>query len=497
MKILMAAAELSPYAKVGGLADAVSGLSKALAAEGHVVRICLPYYGEGSNLQNGGEGSEKVFEAELPLRPSRKVKLRVRPSPEPLDALVLVDEPLLFSRAGIYGDPATGQGYEDNGERFLVFSAAAAAAASLFRHLDGFTPDVVHCHDHQTGLVPAFLRHGAAGLRPEAPVGTVFTIHNLGYQGVHGADLFARTGLDSHLMRPLGPLEFHGKMNLMKAGIALSDRITTVSPTYAEEICTPELGEGLDGLLRERRGSLIGILNGVETEVWDPATDRLIPFRYTPGNLAGKGKDRKALLEAFHFSGTGPGTPVLGMISRLAPQKGFDLLLQAIDAIMEMDLRLVILGAGDEEYRRGLTEALRRHPDRLGLRIGFDERLAHLIEAGSDMFVMPSRYEPCGLNQMYSLRYGSVPLVRATGGLADTVVDMDEDPPRANGFVFRQYLAVELVKTVRRAVRAFGDRKSWKELMRRGMETDFSWNRSAARYLEVYKAAAAEARRAA
>ena len=495
MKILMVAPEFAPWAKVGGLADVASALSKALAQAGNSVRVCLPYYDSGKAFPAAPVGTERIFDIELPLRPARRVRVRVRPAPEPLDALLLVEAPSLFDRPGIYGDPAAGQGYADNGERFLAFSAAAAAIVS--RRLDGFAPDIVHCHDHQAGLVPAFLRHGAPGLRAEHPVGTVFTIHNLGYQGLYGQDLFARTGLDAALMRPLGAIEYHGRMNLMKAGIALGDRITAVSPTYAEEICTAEYGEGLEGLLRERRRSLVGILNGVDTEVWNPETDPLIPYRYTAKGIANKAKDRKALLEAFNLSDAGAGVPVLGVVSRLAAQKGFDLLLAGLDRIMGDDVRLVVLGSGDEEYRKGLQDAARRHPDKVGVKIGFDEKIAHLIEAGSDKFLMPSKYEPCGLNQMYSLRYGTIPVVRATGGLADTVVDLDEDSERANGFVFRMYAPVELVKTVRRAVRAFQDRKLWKELVRRGMETDFSWDRSASRYLEVYRAAAAESRTAA
>ena len=495
MKIMMVAPEFAPWAKVGGLADVSSALSKALAGAGHPVRVCLPYYDSGKALPAAPAGTEKVFDIDLPLRPARRVRIRVRPAPKPLDAFVLVEAPGLFDRPGIYGDPATGQGYPDNGERFVAFSAAAAAVVA--RRLDGFVPEIVHCHDHQSGLVPAFLRHGGAGVRAEHPVATVFTIHNLGYQGVYSQELFARTGLDAGLMRPLGALEFHGRMNLMKAGIALSDRITAVSPTYAEEICTEDYGEKLEGLLRERRRALVGILNGVDVEVWNPETDPLIPTRYTFKGITNKAKNRIALLEAFNLSEAPAGVPVIGIVSRLAAQKGFDLVLAGLDRIMKDDLRLVVLGTGDEEYRKGLQEASRRHPDRVGVKIGFDEKIAHLIEAGSDMFLMPSKYEPCGLNQMYSLRYGTIPVVRATGGLADTVVDLDEDPDQANGFVFRLYQTVELVKTVRRAVRAYKDRKLWKELVRRGMETDFSWDRSAARYLEVYRAAAAEARTAA
>jgi starch synthase len=490
VKILMVASECAPWAKVGGLGDVVPALAKALAAEGHQVRVCLPLYAQ-PNSPFPASADERAYPVLLPLRPPRRATIRVRPGPPPLDALVLVDDPALFDRPGIYVDPTTRLGYEDNGERYVGLSAAAAWAAA--RAPDGFAADVVHCHDHQVGLVPAFLRFGPPDLRADRAIGTVFTVHNLRHQGVFAPELFWTTGLDPWLMQPLGPLEYHGRMSMMKVGLVLSNRLTTVSPTYASEICTAALGEGLDGVLRERRGALAGILNGVDLDVWHPTIDALIPARYSAEDLSGKGTNREALLDAFALTRTGPRTPIIGMVSRLDEQKGFDLLLDAVDSLLQSDVRLVVLGDGEEVYRRGLTEAAARHAGRVGVRIGFDERLAHLVEAGSDMFLMPSRYEPCGLNQMYSLLYGTVPVVRATGGLADTVVDPEEQPRSANGFVFRAYAAAEMARAVERGVRAFGDAERWRELVLRGMRSDFSWRRSALEYLEVFRAAGADA----
>jgi starch synthase len=483
----MIAAECAPLAKVGGLSDVVAGLWRALTAEGHKVAYCLP---ASAGREIGTEAGEHRLAMRLPLPEPRRVDVRTWSGPA--GRFFELEEPSLFGRAGIYGDPATGEGYPDNAERFGVLSAAGALLAA--EGLDGFQPDVVHCHDHPAALVPAFLRHGPDPLRARRPVAVVFTIHNLAHQGIAAPALASSLGLEASLMAPLGPLEFHGNVNAMKSAVVLSDRITTVSPRYAEEICRPEFGEGLEGVLRRRRDALRGILNGIDTAVWDPAADPRIPYRYSVERMAGKSRCRRALLEELGLEPAGPRTVVLGMVSRLAAQKGFDLLLEALDGILGEDVRLVILGAGEESIARALDDAAARHGGRLAVRIGFDERLAHRIEAGSNLFLMPSHYEPCGLNQLYSLRYGSIPLVRAVGGLADTVVDLDEDPGRGNGFVFRAPLAAELLKTVRRAVRTFRDRSTWRSLVSRAMSADHSWGPAARSYVQVYEEARQAAR---
>jgi starch synthase len=492
MRILMVAAECAPLVKVGGLADVVSGLSAALADQGHAVDICLPLTPRAPGWPPGGLRAGERLEVELPPPLGRKLAVHVHPVPS--GRLLLVEEPELFDRPGVYGDPKTGAGYADNTERYAVFSAVAAHLAA--RGAAGPPPDVVHGHDHPAGLLPAFLRHGPPGLRAERPVPVVFTIHNLAHQGIAEPELAAKLGLEPGLMAPMGPLEFHGDMNPMKVALFLADRITTVSCGYAGEIRHAAFGEGLEGVLEHRHRRLHGILNGVDTECWDPARDPLIPHPYSVKRMGGKSRNRSALVKSLDLEPAGPETPVLGVISRLAAQKGIDWLLQSVDELLAMDVRLVVLGAGEEALARGLQAAASRHRGRMAVRIGFDEPLAHQIEAGSDMFLMPSRYEPCGLNQMYSLRYGTVPVVRATGGLADTVIDVDEDPRRGNGFVFRAPLAVELVKTVRRAVRLFRDGPAWHALMLRGMGTDFSWTTPARQYVKVYEAARADARSA-
>lgn len=488
MKILMVTAEAAPWLKVGGLADAVAGLGKALFRSGHEVSYCMPRF-TGHFMEPGGAPArETVLELPLPVPGGRTVGLTSREIPS--GYLHLVDAPDLFRRDGIYGDPVTGGAYGDDAERFGVLAATAALLASGAL---GERPDVVHCHDHPAALVPSLTWYGPEPLRGGSPTPVVFTIHNLAHQGTAEAGAARRLGLDPRVMDPMGPLEFHGRLNPVKGAIQLSHRVTTVSPGYAGEILRPETGAGLDGVLRSRGKALRGILNGVDPDQWNPATDPRIPHPYDRRSLAGKARNRRALLDTLSLEPPGPATAVVGMVCRLVEQKGIGLLLEAVDEMMAEDLRLAILGAGEPALETGLEAAAARHPGRLAFRRGFDEALAHLIEAGSHMFLMPSLYEPCGLNQMYSMIYGTVPVVRATGGLADTVIDPDEQPARGNGFVFRAPLPVELLKTVRRALRAFRDRRRWRELVERGMSTDHSWQRAVPEYVQVYEEAVAEA----
>lgn len=484
----MVTAEVSPLVKVGGLADAVAGLAGALSGDGHGVEWFLPGHRAVMAALGDREGEGRPLA--LPMATADPVTLRSFGSP--MGRLHVVDAPGLFDRPGVYTDPGTGAGYEDDAERFALF---ASAACLYLRDGGSGAPDLVHCHDHPAALVPALLRHGPPALRALRALPVVFTIHNLAHQGAAEPALAARLGLDPALIVPMGPLEYHGGLNPVKGAIELSDRVTTVSPTYASEICSPGLGAGLEGVLQEHRARLRGILNGVDTTVWSPETDRLIVKNYGAGNLAGKAWNRRTLLQRMSLEPAGASTAVLGMISRLDEQKGIRLVLEVMDEMLAEDVRLVVLGMGSPVLERALEEAAQRHPGRLAFRRDFSEELAHQIEAGSNIFLMPSLYEPCGLNQMYSLLYGTVPVVRATGGLADTVFDPDEEPARGNGFVFRAPLPVELLKTVRRALRAFRDRRRWRSLVGNGMAADYSWSRSAREYVEVYLAAIDDARR--
>lgn len=460
----MLATEMAPLAKVGGLADVVGALSAALVRAGHDLRVVLPLYASIDRSRY-----RITEEAGVPA-----LEVRGSGGGEGVRVL-LVDSPEHFARPGIYNDPKDGTGYLDNADRFIAFQKQALAILKRV----GFAPDVIHCHDHQTGLVPAWLEKDGAG--------TVFTIHNLGYQGLFPPETLGAAGFDRSLLYPMSPYEFYGQMNFMKIGISFADVITTVSPTYAKEICTPEQGCGLEGVLSSRREVLHGVLNGIDDGYWSPATDPHLAHHYDARSTSGKTKCRTELLARMELKPGRKRVPVIGIISRLTEQKGFDLIERALPALMQRDLKLVVLGAGEPMYAEMLRRARDEYPDKVAVMIGFDEGLAHLIEAGSDMFLMPSRYEPCGLNQMYSLAYGTVPIVRATGGLADTVNE-------SNGFVFHDYDAAEMLAAIDRALGTFADRKAWGRLMRAGMTADYSWDRPAEEYARLYERAAERAR---
>jgi starch synthase len=396
----------------------------------------------------------------------------------------LLGSPRYFFRDGIYDDPGTREGFLDNMQRFVFYMRAAL---ELLIRL-GRRCDVIHCNDWQTGLVPGLLRTSLKREPLFARTGTLFTLHNLAYQGMYPLESLELAGIDRRFFYPHSPFEFWGKVNFLKVGIEFSDLLNTVSETYALEIQTsPEFGHGLEGSLRARRNDLFGIVNGIDYEEWNPETDPLIPARFSARDLSGKASCKRQLLAHFGLASPAGRVPLAGMVSRLADQKGFDLLSDALEDLMREDLQLVILGSGRHKYEQLLLAMARRYPDRVGVFLGYDNRLAHWIEAGADMFLMPSRYEPCGLNQLYSLRYGTVPVVRATGGLADTVRDFDFDSNVGTGFCFRNYTSQELLIAVRRALLAFSEPALWDALVRRGMAEDWSWERSARRYLELYQ----------
>lgn len=461
----MLASEAAPLAKVGGLADVIGALSPAVRALGHEVAVVLPRY-RGVPL----DGARRIYE-----------DLRVWFGPACYTATVhlwedrvpyyLVDCPSLYDREGVYG--VAGADHPDNHVRYAVL---ARAALTLLRHV--FRAAILHCHDWQAALAPVYLRTVFRYDPTFASLKTLLTIHNLGYQGIYPSTILPEIGLDPAAAGEAG-LAFHGQLNLLQGGIRSSDWITTVSPTYAREIQTSELGFGLDSLLRERSASLSGILNGADYSEWNPETDPYIAARYSAEDLSGKREAKRDLLEQF---GLPPrlDAPLIGMVSRLDSQKGFDLIEQAAAELLSEDLLMVVLGTGNPHYERLLSELAAAHPERIAVRIAFDNRLAHKIEAGADIFLMPSRYEPCGLNQIYSLRYGTVPVVRATGGLQDTV---DEE----TGFKFRDYTPGAMLEAIRAALAAWRNPSGWRERMIAGMRKDLSWRAAAAAYSDLYR----------
>ena len=487
LRILFCTSEAVPFAKTGGLADVAGALPAALTETGWDVRVVLPGY---RSIDRAKFGFRAIGRAAVPLGTTQsEVEFLEGRLPGGRVPVYLVAHDPSFGRAGLYGEG--GRDYEDNLERFTVFGRGVLALPGRL----GWAPDVVHCQDWQTGFVPVWLRVEPRARRLE-PAATLFTIHNLAYQGLFPPERLPVTGLGRHLFTPQG-IEFYGKVNLLKGGLVFADRLSTVSEQYAREIQTPEFGCGLEGVLRERAADLTGILNGVDYGAWDPSTDPHIAARYAAGDLTGKVACTRDLRRTQHLDDS-PDAPLVGMISRLADQKGFDLVAAVLDRLIAGGAQLVLLGTGEPKYHELFAAFGTRYPGRVSVTLGFDDALAHRIEAGADMFLMPSRYEPSGLNQLYSLRYGTVPVVRKTGGLADTIVDATPDAVSrgvANGFVFEAYEPAALWEALERAIRTFRDRRVWKQLQQTGMRQDFSWRRAAGRYVETYRQAIA-ARRA-
>jgi starch synthase len=477
LSVLMIASEAHPYAKTGGLAEVAAALPDALGRLGHDVTLVLPRY---RGIDVSGAARQSV---QVPLGASIQPVTFHRRVERQGVTVVFVDIPDLFDRDGLYG--VNGADYPDNAWRFAMFSRAALEYARI----RGERPSIIHTHDWQTALVPVFQK---MLFSPDPSVGgvpAVFTIHNLAFQGVFPASIVPMLGLGWEVMH-VDALEYWGSASYMKGGINFSERITTVSPTYAKEILTPELGMGLDGALRRRANDLVGILNGIDVERWDPSNDPFVGQPYDASDLSGKAAAKAVLLKTVGLEPSS--SPVIGLISRLTNQKGFDIIAAAMDELITFHAVWVMLGSGERQYEDMWRSLAARYPRRVSATIGFDERLAHRIEAGADLFLMPSRFEPCGLNQMYSLRYGTVPIVRATGGLADTVVEARA--PGGNGIRFTDYSPAALVDAVRRALELYRNPKLWKQLQQTGMAADFSWDASAREYVKVYESAAAAAR---
>ena len=470
MKILYVASEVTPFSKTGGLGDVAGALPAALAELGHEVKVVTPRY---SHIQDARLTPTGHFlELRFPYGTERGPILSLRQSPR--HELLFLENEHLYGRAGIYGD-AWGE-FGDNHRRYAYLAIGALQAAQRV----GFAPDIIHINDWQTGLTPVALRRGFQNTAL-GRAQTVLTIHNLAYQGQFGKHVMDDLGLPWELFTAEHGLEFHDTVNFLKGAIQFSDALTTVSPTYAREIQEPEGGASLDGVLRRRQGVLTGILNGIDAHEWNPETDTYLPARYSDQDLTGKAACRRELLRRFGLR-EDTEAPVFGIVSRLAWQKGVDLLLEVMPQALQSDIRFVAVGSGEGRYEDGLRGLQHHHPQQVGTFIGFDQGLSHLVEAGADFFIMPSRYEPCGLNQMYSLRYGTVPIVRATGGLVDTV----EGGMEGTGILFEAFHPTALLAALRRAQALYADPERLLAFRRRGMGRDFSWAASARKYEQLF-----------
>lgn len=482
LKILMAASEVAPFARTGGLGDVLGSLPKALAKLGHEVKVFLPRYRAidrslalarlGWSLDIGSGDGAKPMVLEMLKDTRTKVEYY----------FVRNDE--YFDRPEFYRDPETGEDYDDNDQRFIFFSRAVLEGVKKL----GWKPDIIHAHDWQAALVAAYAKTTYAKDAFFRNTRSVLTIHNLGYQGLFPGKHFELLELPREMFFAMsGPFEFFGKVNFLKGGISLADKITTVSPKYAEEIQSgDEFGCGLQGVLQGRARDLVGILNGVDYTVWSPTRDKKIPYRYNVSNLAGKRKNKVELLGSAGLP-IREKAPLIGMITRLTAQKGLDLIEEAAEQLFEMNMQMIVLGTGDEQYHTLLQELQAQYPDKLKVNLRFDDALAHKIEAAADIFLMPSRWEPCGLNQLYSLKYGTVPVVRAVGGLADTVTDYDPLSGNGTGFTFTEYEPSAMIDAIERAVDLFPKKRSWAKVVKAGMTRNFSWENSAAEYSQLFE----------
>ena len=476
MKILFAASEGLPFSKTGGLADVIEALPKALAARGHEVAVLLPRYRDTRAV------SVAVPSLTVPMGGAARFPKIADGGPIHGVHYYLVDDPEYFDREQLYG--VAGRDYPDNAERFGEFSRAAIEFCKRV-----WMPDLIHCHDWQTGLVPALLRTEYADDSAVQGLPVVFTVHNMGYQGAFPREAMKKLGLPEVLFA-MDALEFYGRVNFLKGGLVFADYLTTVSPKYAREIQTPEYGHGLDGVVRNRAAHLSGILNGADYSAWNPEKDNLIAARYSPRDLSGKTACKKNLVEAFGLPGDTVRKPLIGIVSRFAGQKGFDLIEKIAPDVLAADLAVVALGAGEPRYEKLMRDLQKAYPAKLAVQIKYDNALAHKIEAGADMFLMPSHYEPCGLNQIYSLKYGTVPVVRATGGLDDTIEAFDPATGNGTGFKFQAYDGAALLVAIRQALHVFrNDPAAWRRIQLNGMSKDFSWQASAIEYARLYEVA--------
>jgi starch synthase len=481
MKIVFVAAEAFPFAKVGGLGDVIGALPPVLAAKGHDVKVILP-----------GHLSTWRFKTEkMPGIPSVKVTLgidiiecpvRVWHNPDcPTHSVYLIDHEEFFGRRNVYTDEH-GAVYPDNPERFILFQKAALNLVAA----SGWPVDILHCHDNQTALIPVYLKTTLAEEPQFRSVRSILTLHNIAYQGICALKYQELCGLPEELFRPTGALEWFGQFNPLKGGILFADAVTTVSPTHAREIMEDrEIGAGMGDILATRKMAVRGILNGIDYNVWDPAGDRHLYANFSELDLSGKQINKVELIRELKIDPMLTIRPLIGVVSRLVEQKGIDLLIAGLEQILQKETGFILLGSGEERFQSALTDLAARFPERMIYDCGYNDPLAHRIIAASDIFLMPSRFEPCGITQMYALRYGTVPVVRRTGGLADTVKHWDG--AEGNGFVFESYSPDSFLKAVFEALLAYKNPAEWNQILRHGMTADFSWDRSAVGYMELYQ----------
>jgi starch synthase len=477
MHIAFAASECVPFSKTGGLADVVGALPRALAALGHQVSVFVPRYRQ-TKLD---DPQTVVRSITIPFDDKYRFCSVVTAGSSAGVKFYFVDYPPYFDRDALYGTPAGD--YPDNSERFALFSRAVLEASKILG-----VPQVFHCHDWQSALVPVMLRTLYAEDPAFREVAPVVTIHNMGYQGLFPPETLPLLTLPWDLLT-ISKMEFFGQVNFLKGALVFSDFVTTVSKKYSQEIQTTEYGFGLDGVLRDRAATVTGILNGVDYDEWSPQTDKFTVAKYSPQDLSGKLKCKHDLLHAFGVTNADSRVPVIGIVSRFAAQKGFDLIAQIMDRLALEEMIVVALGTGDKPYEEMFQRLNKQFPNKIAAKVAFDNAIAHKIEAGADMFLIPSRYEPCGLNQIYSLKYGTVPIVRATGGLDDTIEPWDARTGKGTGFKFTDYTGEALLATIKQALLAYRDPSSWQMLMRNGMSRDFSWGASAREYGKIYERA--------
>ncbi len=487
LKILFVTSELFPFIKTGGLADVSAALPQMLTELGHEVRILVPKHGaidsrkykihdvvrlKDINVKIGEK--EVLFSVRSSFLPSPKVRVQI---------YFLDNQEYFGSRKSLYTDPISGQEYPDNDERFILLNRAVFELITKL----GWIPDIIHCNDWQTGLAPAYLKTVYKDEPQFSSFKILFTIHNLSIQGSFSKSSFEKTGLPANLCNEASGILHEGKVNYMKSAMLFADAITTVSPNYAKEIMKDkDLSGGLNKTVEKRKKVLSGVVNGIDTDEWNPEKDKHISTQYSAKNLSEKAANTKALLERFGLKYE-ENVPVIGMVSRLFDSKGMDLVVEAFPKLMAENVKVVLLGTGDKKYHQAFEKFGMKYGDKFGYYLGFSDELAHWIEAGADMFLMPSKYEPCGLNQMYSQVYGTVPIVRETGGLVDTVTRFNDKTGEGTGFMFKEYKAESLLKELARALKVFQDKKLWAKIIKNGMKSDFSWQSSAKSYIELYK----------
>jgi len=480
MKIAFVSSEVYPYAKTGGLADVAGALPKELAKLGHEIKVFMPKYYPVSEYKYNLHYDNYIGEIKIRVRGiSQSTHVFHGYMPDSSVDIYFIHNPHYFHRPNIYTND------NDEDERFILFQKAVIESIQRM----GWAPDLIHCNDWQTSLIPLFIKDNYRWDRLFDKTATLLTIHNIGYQGRFSQETLSKAEINGKYFYPGGPIELGGGVNFLKAGIHFADKINTVSPTYANELLTAEYGAGLDNSLWQRKNDFSGILNGVDYSIWNPETDKHIPFHYSINDMLGKPKNKEFLLKHFKIS-YDPNIPLIGIISRMVVQKGFDIIAEALNELMNLEAQWIILGSGESKYENMFNALANNYPGKVGVYIGYNNELAHLIEAGADIFLMPSHYEPCGLNQIYSLKYGTVPVVRKTGGLADTVQDWNEynayGMSNGNGFSFYEYSGQALLQSVNRAINDFHNKPVWQKIQYNGMIKDYSWHHSAEEYNNLY-----------